>query len=99
MVNASTFVKFVLSLEYVIRLVCFCLNNGLEVVSQLLKKEKCYLVKVHISENSRCQYASILCGQLVNDVFSLFLKTFCCFVLQLLSEIAVQSSFIVFYIA
>lgn len=74
MVNVSTFVKFVLFLDYVIRLVCFCLNNGLEVVSQLLKKEKCYLVKVHISENSRCQYASILCGQLVNDVFSLFIE-------------------------
>ena len=45
MVNASTFVKFVLFLDYVIRLVCFCLNNGLEVVSQLLKKKNVTLLK------------------------------------------------------
>ena len=81
MVNASTLVQFVLFLVHVIRLVRFCLNNDFKVV-KLLKKEKCYLVNVHISENSSCQCASILCGQLVNHVFSLLLKTFCCFVLQ-----------------
>ena len=74
MVNASTLVQFVLFLGYVIRLVCFCLDNGLKSCSNFLKKETCYLVKVHISENSSCQYASILCGQLVNDVFSLSIE-------------------------